>query len=119
MALCDSHTRHNIPLYTHVGHFIRPLDRGANTCHNTFLGAAPTTQKDKPMSSFIPFKSRGNRLYIDLETYKNNPQLQEFIAISNKRRPGSFFVDYTNRCVWFYPPDNYVMPPLSNIADHV
>lgn len=62
--------------------------------------------------SYIPFKMSGNRLYIDLELYKTNDLLREYINRVNANRPGTFTIDMINRRVWFYPPESYVMPSL-------
>jgi len=63
-------------------------------------------------NTFIPFKQSGNRLYLELETYKTNELLREYINRINSNRRGTFTIDMINRRVWFYPPEDYVMPSL-------
>lgn len=63
--------------------------------------------------TFVPFKQSGNRLYIDYELYRSNLQLREYINMVNSNHRGTFKIDLLNRRVWFYPPENYVMPTLS------
>ena len=62
--------------------------------------------------TFVPFKQSGNRLYIELELYKTNELLREYINRVNSNRRGTFTIDMINRRVWFYPPEDYVMPSL-------
>jgi len=65
-------------------------------------------------NTLILFKQSGNRLYIDLNFYEMLPQLREFIDLTNSAAPGTFTIDKINQRVWFYPPENYVMPGLRN-----
>lgn len=63
--------------------------------------------------TFIPFKQSGNRLYIDYDLYRSMPELADYINRVNSNRRGTFTIDMVNRRVWFYPPENYVMPSLA------
>jgi len=63
--------------------------------------------------AFYQFKQSGNRLYVDLIHYQQDMKLREFINNINSNRPGTFTIDMIQRRIWFYPPDNYVMPTLN------
>jgi hypothetical protein len=71
--------------------------------------------------TFIPFHQRRNKLYISDQQVRECPQLLDFFAYHNQRRPGTFEHDRTLDLWWFYPPEDYVMPtiePQLKVAAH-